>query len=328
MNPSARFIVPLVEILISTAVLAQGEVVATKVTDDVLVIRGLVANMAVLRTDDGLVVVDSLISPLHARRARAVIAEHFPHQSIRYLINTHYHLDHNFGNQEFPEATVVAHAKNVERFGDTLDFAETAMRAPTELDRLLEEVTTTEDLGAQQFDQIRLWQKRLARYSGFQARTADVRLEGSAMLSLGGKDIQLLHLGPGHTDGDLVVLFEQDRVLVTGDLVFHRIVPVIDPDGGCDIKGWLAALAELSDLEGVLHVVPGHGEPGGREMLMEQSSYLHDLWQAVTSAHSEGLTVEEAAATITLARYDSYERLFNDVATNVEESWKILARSE
>ena len=334
MRKTAVLFCSLLVLWISAGAGAQGEIHTTVVSDDVLVIRGLVANMAVLRTDDGLVLVDSLISPLHARMARAQISERFPHQTIRYVINTHYHPDHNYGNQEYPQATIIAHANHVVRFPGSLEFAEKMQRAPGELERLLEQLDAPDGSSTdpEVFDQVKLWQKRLARYAGFHARTADIQLEAGATLSLGGKTISILHLGPGHTDGDLVVLFEEDRVLVTGDLVFRDIVPVIDREGGVDIEGWISALRRLAALgEAVQHVIPGHGDAGGRELLEEQARYFDDLWQTVREAHARGLTIDETKGKPTLDRYDVYAPLLvTSLATlrSVGYSWSKRSASE
>lgn len=323
---SSCWLASLLSLVIPAVVVAQGEVHETVISEDVIAIRGLVANMVAVRTDDGLVLVDSLISPLHARMARARISEHFPNQPVRYVINTHYHPDHNLGNQEFPRATIIAHTHHLNRFPGALEFPETMVQAPTELARIVEQLESSETApNSETLGQLKLWHKRLARYSGFQPRTADLRLDGSATLSLGGKTIKILHFGAGHTDGDLAVLFEEDRVLATGDLVFRDIVPVIDREGGVDIEGWIRALHHLSDLgDGVEHVVPGHGDAGGPAILEEQARYLDDLWQSVSQARAGGQTLAEAQAATALKRYADYSPLFNDTDGNVEECWQLL----
>jgi len=310
--------------LAATASIAQGEITPTVITEDVIVIRGLVANMAVVRTDDGLVVVDSLISPLHARSARRAITERFPGQPVRYLINTHYHPDHNFGNQEFAEATIITHSQHVTRFPGTSEFSDIMARAPDELDRLLQSLGDSA-VEPDALDELKLWHKRLARYSGFRPRTADLTLDRGATLILGGKTVSILHLGAGHTDGDLAVFFEEDRTLVTGDLVFRDTVPVIDGGGGFDIDGWIESLTQLRELGPTIeHVIPGHGDAGDGTLLEEQERYLRDLRRVVEDARSRGLTVDDAKASATLDRYDSYTPLFGEVDGNVEEYWNLL----
>ncbi len=309
---------------------AQGEVTAGTVSPDVSIVTGLGANMAVLRTSAGLVAVDSLISPLHAREARRVIGDRHPGQTVKWLVNTHYHPDHHFGNQTFPEATIVAHVRNAARAPGNADLVAQMARAPGELEtRLarLKEGGVTGESGAALSGEIALWQKRLARYAGFAPRPPDLLIESDATLAIGGKTIRLLHLGPGHTDGDLAVLFVEDRVLVTGDLVFNRVVPVIDTDGGVDVAGWIQALARLGELgDSVDRVIPGHGTVGGRELLAEQARYLGDLLQGVSAARRSGLTLEQAKRAVTLPAYSGYERVFGDVDGNVEDLWTVLGR--
>jgi glyoxylase-like metal-dependent hydrolase (beta-lactamase superfamily II) len=259
-----------IALLASAAALA--EVTETVISPDVVAIRGRSENMVAVRTDAGLVVVDSLISPLHARLARERLAARFPGQPVRYLISTHYHLDHNFGAQEYPEAILIAHAQNAARAPATQALADEFLRAPGELERLRARIGSGEADRESLAADLSRWETRLARYAGFQLRPADLAITGGVTITLGGKTIEIRHPGPGHTDGDLVVHFVEDRVLATGDRVFNHVVPVIDLEGGVDLAGWTASLRNRFGFEARdVTVVPGHGAVGGPELLDEQN---------------------------------------------------------
>jgi glyoxylase-like metal-dependent hydrolase (beta-lactamase superfamily II) len=305
---------------------APAEVTETVISPDVVSIRGRSENMVAVRTDAGLVVVDSLISPLHARLARARLAARFPGQPVRYLISTHYHPDHNFGAQEYPEAILIAHVRNAARAPDTRTLAEEYLRAPEELARLRARMQPGAAPDAALAADIARWETRNARYAGFKLRSADLQVAGGLTIVLGGKTIDIRHPGPGHTDGDLVVHFVEDRVLATGDRVFNHIVPVIDLDGGVDIKGWSASLESRFGLAGRdFTVVPGHGAVGGPELLAEQARYLNDLVAAVSAARiADERALEAAKATFTLPGYADYEPTFGDHAGNFEAVWRLL----
>ena len=158
-------------------------------------------------------------------------------------------------------------------------------------------------------------------------RPADLQVVGGLTLALGGKTIEIRHPGPGHTDGDLVVYFPEDHVLATGDRVFHRIVPVIDVDGGVDIPGWVTSLGNRFGIAaGEFTVVPGHGVAGGPELLTEQARYFEALDVAVRSAKARGLSLEAAKAALTLPGFENYEPTFGDHAGTFEAVWAIQSR--
>ena len=302
----------------------HAEVTETVISADVVAIRGRSENMVAVRTDDGLVVVDSLISPLHARLARARLSARFPGMPVVYLISTHYHPDHNFGAQEYPEAVFIAHELNARRAPSTQAQADEYLRAPQELARLRARIASGEATEDALAADIARWETRLARYDGFRLRPADLRVAGGLTLAFGGKTIEIRHPGPGHTDGDFTVYFVEDRVLATGDRVFNRIVPVIDLDGGVSIDGWAASLQDrlgIADRE--FTVVPGHGAVGGPELLAEQARYFAALDTAVHSARAKGLSLEAAKAAFTLPGFENYEPTFGDHAGNFEAVWNL-----
>jgi len=108
-------------VLISTLYSATAQDIhVTKINEDVIIlhpkeidniesIRKVGGNMTVIRTDSGIVIVDSFISPEAGKNARNIIEDHFPSVPIRFLINTHHHADHIQGNQFFQDVSIIAH---------------------------------------------------------------------------------------------------------------------------------------------------------------------------------------------------------------------------
>ncbi len=112
----------------------------------------------------------------------------------------------------------------------------------------------------------------------------------------------LRHLGPGHTDGDLVAWFPDDGVLFAADLVFHGRFPWL---GDSDVGDWIARLDEVARL-GAHVVVPGHGAPVGSEEVLAFRDLLRAVRDAVAAAARRGL--DEGAA-VTETRLPAYAHL-------------------
>jgi glyoxylase-like metal-dependent hydrolase (beta-lactamase superfamily II) len=86
-------------------------------------------------------------------------------------------------------------------------------------------------------------------------------------------------------------------VLHTGDMVFHRLFPFVDPQGGSDVDGWIAACDRMMQIANASTiVVPGHGEVTNREGIAEQKRFLVALREFVTKQIRDGKTVEEVTA--------------------------------
>jgi len=167
--------------------------------EDLHVLFGLGGNVAVLSTDEGTVIVDTMTLQYQGDRIRQVATE-LTGKPVVAIINSHYHLDHTHGNPAFdPGTRVISTERTLHHLlhTDADYFAGDA--AP-----LLPNETFVND----------------------------VRLD------FGNKTLRLLSLGRGHTDGDSVVLFEQERVIHMGDLLFHRLYPNIDLEAGGSVREW------------------------------------------------------------------------------------------
>jgi cyclase len=257
-------------------------------SEDLYVLRGLGGNTAVLRTDAGAVVVDTMTVPLQGARIRELARELTGMETVL-LINTHYHLDHTHGNPAFSPGIIV--------------------------------VSTARTLSHMQVLDGDYWAGDSAAFL-----PNDV-FDGGQTLKLGGKTLELLHPGPGHTDGDLVVLFVEEGVVHLGDLMFNRLYPRVDLGAGGTVRGWPAALDRVLEMT-FDRVIPGHGASTDREGLLQFRSFMAQLADLAAASAARGEPLEDFLATGELTADAGYEpiRMVIPVGLNREsvltEAWQ------
>jgi glyoxylase-like metal-dependent hydrolase (beta-lactamase superfamily II) len=117
------------------------------------------------------------------------------------------------------------------------------------------------------------------------------RLTESLELSVGGVRAVVRPCGPAHTAGDLRVDLPDLGVIVTGDLVSHGYHPNLED---ADLDGWRRGLEELLAEPARTTFVPGHGTPGGREIVAAQVAWFEAAAAEVRRAAAEGVTPGEA----------------------------------
>ena len=127
----------------------------------------------------------------------------------------------------------------------------------------------------------------------------------SLTFHLGGPDIRVFHLPPGHTDGDAVVWVPAADVMHTGDLLFNGTYPVIDVSAGGSIGGMIRSLDLLLPLIGPgTKIVPGHGPLADRAALLRFRGMLVTVRDRVAKLVREGRTLEQVKVAKPLADLD------------------------
>jgi cyclase len=159
---------------------------------------------------------------------------------------------------------------------------------------------------------------------GVKARFVEVEKE--VHLLLGGEEVQVLNLGSGHTDGDLVAYVPARGLLITGDLFNTAAEPHIDESFGGSLLGVKAALTQMMELD-FEHVIPGHGDITDRSAVEHTLAYLEELEKQVREARERGLDEEATVREVKLpAQFDDIHA-FLGLATrekSVRRMWKGL----
>jgi glyoxylase-like metal-dependent hydrolase (beta-lactamase superfamily II) len=251
---------------------------SVELTDSVHVIFGAGGNVGLLKTDRGPVIVDTMTFPLQGRRLKE-LAERIGGGPTQALINTHYHGDHTHGNPAW------AVGMRVVSTGRTLSYLE-------------------------HFDSD-FWQ-------GESEGTApNETFSDSHEMRVGGKTIRSYHLGRGHTGGDLVVLFVEDRVLHAGDLFFSGRYPRIDLEAGGSAQHWVTTLDRVLALD-FDQVIPGHGPVTDRAGLTRFRSFISEVAELAAEAAAAGKTLDQTLATAALTQDAGYEVMWIPFLVNFD----------
>jgi quinoprotein relay system zinc metallohydrolase 2 len=257
--------------------------------------EGDTSNAGFVIGRDGVAVIDSGGSPrvgarlLEAIRARTSLP-------ILYVINTHMHPDHVFGNAAFEgeRPQFVGHAKLPRAL---------AARAERYL------AINKELLGESAFEGTRIVPPTLL-------------VKDKLELDLGDRTLVLEPHRTAHTDNDLTVLDKQTGTLFLGDLLFAKHVPALDGS----IRGWLTLLDELGSRDDIARVVPGHG-PASMEWpraLADEQRYLKTVADDVRALIKQGRTLAEATREAGLSEKDAWLLFKEYHARNVSAAFAEL----
>ncbi|MBR2513721.1 MAG: quinoprotein relay system zinc metallohydrolase 1 [Halomonas sp.] len=238
---------------------------------------GHIGNQAFIATPSGVILIDSGSSPHFGEALKTLIAQHSS-QPVRWVLNTHHHPDHFFGNAAFDEAQHLT-------------------------------LTTTRALMARDRDALIDNVERLTGRSLERSLIALPDAIEAGDITLGSYPLTLYAMG-GHSGGDLVIMDHATGVLFLGDMGFYQRTAATAHTPG--LQQWLEELSDLRALDARI-AVPGHGPSAPSDTVLEQTAhYLTWLDQRLSDVASEGLganhalTIElpDAFSTMALTEYE------------------------
>jgi glyoxylase-like metal-dependent hydrolase (beta-lactamase superfamily II) len=227
--------------------------------------RSLDLNIGAVVCPDGVLVIDTRATPSQARQLRDDLRD-ITRLPVRWVVNTHHHWDHTFGNAEFAPAAVWGH----ERCAYALTHHGEAMRERVR--------SQAPDLAAE-FDAVDIVPPQHT-------------FSTEATVSFGGRPIEMRHLGRGHTDNDIIVVVPGAGVVFAGDLVEEGAPPSFGDSYPLDWPDTNEALLESAG--GV--VVPGHGAAVDAAFVATQGAELREVADLARRRHADGMPTAAAAA--------------------------------
>lgn len=258
-------------------------------------------NPGFVVTTEGIVMIDAPQKPTDAVKFREQMKGK---GEVIYQIHTEPHRDHVMGNFFFT-GTVIAHK-------GTREAILSLMASYLSTEMILDKVKAIDPQG-------------LPLMKGYFLKIPSITFSKDLSLHLGKHTFKLIHL-PGHTSSQTAVYVPEERVVFTGDNVFHKVQPWFqhaNPDA------WLQSLAIIGSLD-VDVIVPGHGGVCDKNYLEEQVSFIEEWIEAVREAKRQGLSKEETQAKISfLDRYPMDTEIdakthINALRANVERLYDVI----
>lgn len=226
-------------------------------------------NAGIIVGDNGVLVIDSLRVPSFARDLIKDV-RHITSKPIQYLIDTHSHWDHSWGNEEFPEATIIGHENCYDEMVDV-----------EANQRWRDKIIAANDPWSEEAHLVKITPPNLT-------------FETSMRLFFGGREIILKYLGKAHTSGDIFIHLPNERIVFTGDVAQDGGVPYL---GDSYPDEWPETDNRMVELH-VERFVSGHGPVGNHEALMQARDFIHSLIHNLKTAIQEGQDEATASTSV------------------------------
>lgn len=268
-----RWFLTLAMILMAASAIAQNaqtdfskvEIKTTKLSDKFYTLEGQGGTIGILTGPEGVFMVDTQFAPLSEKIAAAV--KKVSNGNIKFIVDTHVHGDHTGGNENFAKMGAVLFSR----------------------------------------DQLR---ERLAKPAGNAAPPAAAALpvvtyDGPVTIHMNGETIELIPIRAAHTDGDTLVRFPQEDILMTGDYYRSLGYPNIDRANGGTLNGMLEGLGTTISLAGPkTKIIPGHGAMVDRVAVTAHRDMIIAIRDRVAQMMKQGMNAQQIIAAKPTAEFD------------------------
>lgn len=261
-------------------------------------------NVGVIAGADGVLVLDTRGTLRQGSELLDDVRRLDP-RPVKWVVNTHLHFDHTFGNKAFADTGSVIHAHENAVAG-MLERAEW-------IKQLCRDNPAASDDGV-------LTEQVLLDVIDTPVVPATETFSVARVIDLGDRLVELLHLGDGHTDGDIVAVLSDTNVVYAGDLIEESAHPAYGND--CFPLAWPDTLDRLAGLLGdESRVVPGHGVIVDKAFVEDQKAELGTVANTISGLHHNGVQLEDA-----LRHADDWPYPVEDLADAIRRGYAQLGR--
>jgi cyclase len=250
------------------------QVTVAKVQGNIYMLTGAGGNTTVQIGPDGVLVVDTMFAPMAPKILAAV--KTISDKPIRYILNTHVHIDHAGANEALLKASPGAKILGHENVLKVMSATPTGKRGDPH-DRFIQ------PKGA--------WPTETYK--------------DQKTFTFNGETIELYHQANAHSDGDTIVYFRGSNVISGGDIFAISRFSSYDTDGGGTLQGMLSGLNRMVMMSNKdTKLVPGHGRIATQAELIAYRDMSVDIRNQVQALVNKGMTIEQVKAAKPTAKYE------------------------
>ena len=239
------------------------QIQTTRIAESIYMLQGSGGNIGVSIGDDGTFIVDDQFAPL-TDKIVAAIAE-LTDNPVDFVVNSHWHYDHSDGNENFGRA-------------GALIVAQDNSRKRMETDQVV---------------------SLLNRFQGAYSEVGlpKITFLESMRFYFNDNTIDVIHTGPGHTDGDAQVYFRDSNVIHTGDMFVRYGLPFIDQPNGGSMDGMIDAVWSIAGLiDDDTVIILGHGQLSTLRDLLEYRTMLITIRDRLKDEIARGHSADQVVA--------------------------------
>ncbi len=257
---------------------------------------GALGNAGFVDLGEDVLVFDTFLSPQAATELYKAVKQVIG-KPVKYVVNSHYHGDHIWGNQIFEGATIISTAitrKLILEHNSIEDPIKEQKEFEQALQRMevaaLAETNERKRKGA--LDDISDKKVLLDAFPILRLTPPTITFEDRLVIHGTKRHVELITYGGGHTGSDSFLYLPEDQLAFMADLVLVRATPFM---GVGNPSEWLTILDRVKELE-LKTIVPGHGDVGTAENIELTEQYIHFVLETLRDAKEKGLSVDEVVA--------------------------------
>ncbi|WP_285395345.1 MBL fold metallo-hydrolase [Lysinibacillus sp. fls2-241-R2A-57] len=287
--------------------------------------QGAWSNAGIIDLGEELLVFDSLSTPSAGRELRRQ-AESLTGKKVKYLINSHYHGDHVFGNQEFSDTTIISTyltEKLCNEKNKVEDYEKEKKNMDHYLLQLKNQIDSTEDniLKASLINQYQEMSKVLDDLSQLQIVLPSLLFEEKLTISGANRTVELYCFGGGHSPSDTFMYLPKEKIAFMGDLATEDLhVPIYNPEE------FLTILKRIKQID-INIIVPGHGRVATMTLCDTLIDYLSFMIQRAKEALQNKMSLEDFVCEFDVSKEYKEWKGVNGIKANLTTIYTCLHKS-